>query len=103
MTAQEGSFDDMLIKSINESLEGFFGATTAIAVNFYVDANIAVANPDQYAKSLGKMFGPGAPLLLDRIKKDLSQKTGTPQDSAKSFGDLIGFLRKKYSSRLPPR
>ncbi len=89
MSKDKEEFNKLLLDAINESLTQVFGQNAARSVTFYIDPNIAVANAGNYARSLEKLFGPGAKLVLDTVLVSLSQKTGVPGKGSKNFGDAV--------------
>ncbi len=96
---QQTTFQDFLITTANEALEKTFDASTAKAVQFYVDTNILVKNPDAYADSILRMFGKvGGEVVLDSIMKSLLQKAGMPDDPKKfsSLRECINAVAKKF-------
>ncbi len=90
------NFDKLLIDAINDGLKKVFGENTAKSVVFYIDPNIAVADPDNYARSLQRLFKEGATVVLDAILDNLQAKTGVTRGDAKSFGKVVAHLRKNF-------
>ncbi len=90
------NFDRLLIDAIEDGLKKVFGENTARSVEFYIDPSIAVADPDNYARSLQRLFKEGATLVLEAILDDLQAKTGVAKGEAKNFGKFVAHLRKNF-------
>jgi hypothetical protein len=90
-------FNNLLMSSINHSLESVLGTDTAKSLVFYLDTNIAVANPGHYARSLERVLGAaGAAPLLDKIINDLSSRIGIPRVEGKTFKDIVADMRESF-------
>ncbi len=96
---QEATFADFVVSAVNDALQKTFDASTAKAVQFYIDANILVKNPDAYADSVLRMFGKvGGDVVLETIMKNLLQKAGMPGDPKKfsNLKDCVNAVAKRY-------
>ena len=96
MNVLKEDFDSLLLGAIKVSLVQVFGENAARSVNFYIDPNIAVANAENYARSLEKLFGVGAKLVLENIMVTLSEKTGVVRTGSMSFGDTVTKVRLSF-------
>jgi hypothetical protein len=99
---QEATFEEFLLRAVDEALEHAFDASTAKAVRFYIDTNILSKNPDAYADSVRRMFGmAGGEVVLNSIIKNLCQKAKVPLDPAKfsSLRECVEAVAKQYRSR----
>jgi hypothetical protein len=99
---QKTTFEEFLLKAVDEALERAFDASTAKAVRFYIDTNILAKNPAAYADSVRRMFGmTGGEVVLNSIIKNVCQKAKVPLDPAKfsSLRDCIEAVAKQYRSR----
>ena len=96
MSEPKRNFDRLLIESISEGLTKVLGDNNAKCVMFYVDPNLAVADPDNYARSLLGLFGLGTKAILDSILDNLHQKTGGGKSGATSFGETVTDVRLSY-------
>jgi hypothetical protein len=100
MSQMQPNFDQLLIESIQQGLKKVLGEENAKCVTFYIDPHIAVANPDNYARSILKLLGTGTKVLLDEILDNLYQKTGAKRnDDGSSFGDIVNNARHAYLQR----
>jgi hypothetical protein len=97
MSANNKEFDRILMDSIDESLSKLFGQNEARSVGFYIDPNLAAADPTNYARSLEKMFGEGAKLILDTIIDNLSQKVGVMKNNSKGFGEEVVMMKVSFN------
>ncbi|MBI2184919.1 MAG: hypothetical protein HYU39_08185 [Thaumarchaeota archaeon] len=83
---QKTSFSDALIKSIKEGLEEALGATTARAIEFYVDPSIAISNIAEYTASLRKLFPAGVEPIEKKIAEKLYSNLGFTFTSKQEHG-----------------
>jgi len=72
------------------------------AMNFYVDSEGAVADPNGYAKSLGKIFGSGSGVLLEKIVLKICEATKVEKKQGMSLADVIKAGREQYMSTGGP-
>ena len=96
MTADNKEFDRLLMDSVDEALAKVFGENTAKSVVFYIDTNLAPADPSNYARSLEKLFGPGANVILEAIMNTLSKRVERPRTDSKDFGELVLMMKVSY-------
>jgi hypothetical protein len=92
-------FDALLMESISEGLKEVLGDASAKCVTFYIDPHLAVADPDNYARSLLGLFGTATKALLDAVIDRLYEKTGVARSSAESFGKIVADARQSYQPR----
>jgi hypothetical protein len=92
-------FDRLLMDSIAEGLKEVLGDASAKCVTFYIDPHLAVANPDNYARSLLGLFGTATKALLDVVVTRLEEKTGVQKSTAESFGKIVAEARQGYQQR----
>ncbi|MBI3023621.1 MAG: hypothetical protein HYY68_07855 [Thaumarchaeota archaeon] len=93
MAMEDTRFENILLEAINEALVKVFGSETSRSVQFYIDPNIALVDPNAYANSLEKMFKDGAKVVLEAIIEALRERTGRPGTGPKNFGDAISSLK----------
>jgi len=96
---QETTFRDFIVGAVNDALLKTFDASTAKAVQFYIDTNILVSNPAAYSDSVLRMFGKaGGGVVVDSIKRSLLQKAGISEDPKKypSLQDSLNAAAKKF-------
>jgi hypothetical protein len=96
MNETKRNFDALVVESVQEGLTKVLGDNNAKCVTFYVDPHIAVADPDNYARSLLGLFGTGTKVILDTILDNLHQKTGVGRSSATSFGEIVADARRNF-------
>jgi|SRR5271155_398704 hypothetical protein len=99
MSETKRNFDTLLIQSIEDGLVKVLGDESAKCVTFYIDPHIAATNPDNYAKSILKLFGVGSKVMFDAILDDLNEKTGTTRSEATSFGGAVTDARRSFQQR----
>jgi hypothetical protein len=98
---REATFEEFVVDAVNEALQKTFDASTAKAVQFYIDAHILAKNPDAYADSVLRMFGKvGGDVVIDSVMKNLVQRAGMPDDPKKfsSLKDCVNAVAKRYRS-----
>jgi hypothetical protein len=96
MSETKRDFDTLLMESVREGLTKVLGDNNARCVVFYVDPHMAVADPDNYARSLLGLFGTGTKVVLDTILDNLHEKTGVAKGSATSFGEIVKEARRNF-------
>ena len=101
MSGSDQIFERVLLNSIEEGLGKVFDQTTAKAVQFYVDGMIAVMDPDAYARSLQKMFGDGAKVLITNMMESLSKVAGIENREWSSFSECVRTAREGYHRKVP--
>ena len=90
----QGAIDDGLVSSIGE--------TTAKAMNFYVQSQIAISDPNGYSKSLGKIFGSGSGVLLDAIVRNICAATKIDRREGMTLADAIEAGRQSFMAAGGP-
>ena len=85
--------------SIVQGLKEVLGDASAKCVTFYIDPHLAVADPDNYARSLLGLFGTATKALLDVIITRLQEKAGVEKSAAESFGKIVAEARQNYQQR----
>jgi hypothetical protein len=76
MSEDSKNFEKLLMDAINDGLKKVFGEDTAKSVVFYIDPHIALADADNYARSVQKLFGQGSTVVLVAILDSLQTKAG---------------------------
>jgi hypothetical protein len=99
MSESEQDFDRLLMDSIAEGLKEVLGDASAKCVTFYIDPHLALADPDNYARSLLGLFGTATKALLDVVIMRLEEKTGVGKSTAESFGKIVTEARQNYRQR----
>lgn len=102
MEVQRKTFSQLLLEAIDEGLRKTFEAGTAKSVKFYVDPNIAVKNPELYAKLIQKIFGEGATIILERIIEQIAAKFRFEKTAGMSFEEAVGRARTERLKHLNP-
>lgn len=95
MAMDDARFEKVLLEAIEEALVKVFGSETSRSVQFYIDPNIALVDPNAYANSLEKLFKDGAKVVLEAIIEALRMKTGRAATGSRNFGDAISSLRNE--------
>jgi len=85
--------DERIVDSIRLRLAKEFGVTASRAIDFYADAHIALASPEEYAMILLDIFGRGASQILETIILGLGDEFGFETSEATTLGDCIGALQ----------
>jgi hypothetical protein len=92
-----GTFDavegERIVETVRLLLAKSFGITEASAMDFYADAHIALANPEEYVRTLLNIFGRGTSHILETIINGLGDEFGVAVTEAMTLGDCIGALR----------
>jgi hypothetical protein len=96
MSEDAKNFEKLLMDSINDGLKKVFGEDTAKSVVFYIDPHLALADADNYARSMQKLFGQGSTVVLVAILDSLQTKTGVAKGDAKGFGETVARFREKF-------
>jgi len=91
-------FEEVLLSSIESALSAVFGPSTTKAVNFYVDKRIALYNPTEYSRSMQKLFGEGAKVLIGKIIEGLSKGAGLEGSGFSSLEECVAKVRAKLAS-----
>ena len=97
---QGSSLEELLLSSVESALVAVFGPSTAKAVDFYVDKRIALANPSEYSKSMRKIFGEPANVLLTKIIEGVSKGAGLEAGGFPTLEECINQARSKL--KTPP-
>ena len=97
-----GDFTGVVQSCVNDGISDSMGETTMKAMNFYVDSEGAVADPNGYAKSLGKIFGSGSGVLLEKIVLKICEATKVEKKQGMSLADVIKAGREQYMSTGGP-
>ncbi len=95
MAIEDTRFENYLLEAINEALVKVFGSETSRSVQFYIDPNIALVDPNAYATSLEKLFKDGAKVVLEAIIEALHVRTGRPATGSRNFGDAVSSLKNE--------
>jgi len=85
-----GSFNAILRRSVQEGISSVVGRETAVAVEFYLDPEIAGKNISAYTIAMEKMFTVGAKLIEERCAQALYANVGI------SFQRRDGYKLKDY-------
>ena len=85
--------DERIVDIIRLRLAIDFGITASMAIDFYADAHIALADPEEYARILLDIFGRGASQILETIIIGLGDEFGLATSEAMTLGDCIGALQ----------
>lgn len=93
------SFEEALLSSIESALMAVFGLNTAKAVDFYVDKHIALKNPSDYSRSIQKLFGDGAKVLMEKIIEGVSKEAGLESSAFSTLEECVRAARTKLQSR----
>ena len=93
---REASFDELLLKTIDEELTNALGPSSSRAVKFYVDSHIALREPDTYADSLRKLLGQAADVLLSRISTKICEIAGINKRDWLSFKECVKAVRAAF-------
>ncbi len=91
--------DETVVESIRALLEKKFGRTSAKAIDFYADAHLATANPEEYAKTLLSIFGAGAEHLLAAIIAGLGDEFGMDVHEGTTLDELMDALMPKQGEK----
>jgi hypothetical protein len=95
---QSNDLENILLSSVEAALAAVFGPTTMRAVDFYVDKRIALSNPEEYSRSMRKLFGAPADLLLQRIIEGVSRGAGIEGRGISSLEECVARARAKLDS-----
>lgn len=95
-------FKGVVQGAIENGITSGVGAETMKAMNFYVQSQMAVVDPDGYAKSLRKIFGSGAGVLLDAIVRSICEATKVERREGMSLADAIEAGNQNFLSTGSP-
>ena len=95
-------FAGVVENAINGGIADAVGEPTMKAINFYVDSQIGLSDPDGYARSLGKIFGSGSTVLLEKIVKSVCAATKTEKRPGLSLAEAIKAGREQFMSTGSP-
>jgi len=95
------AFETFLVVAVYDALVRTFDASTAQAVQFYIDTGILVKNPDAYADSVMRMFGKvGGEVVINSIMESLSEKANIPATTKwSSLRDCVAAVAKRYRAQ----
>ena len=99
VTALKGSYEELIVGSVDRVMTQTFGANVARAVDFYIDRNIALTDPVNYERALGKMFGAGSKILRDAIIDSVSQGAGIEKTSVSTFEEAWAAAKSRLAGR----
>jgi hypothetical protein len=89
-------FEVRFRNTIEATLKKTFGVLTAKSIFFYVDTSIALKNPDFYADSLKRIFGPtGSAAILRSLVSDVSATFGLEKSDWSSFSECVSKAKEK--------
>jgi hypothetical protein len=93
-----GSFNAVVRKSIQEGIASVVGRQTAVAVEFYLDPEMAVKDISAYTVALEGMFKLGAKLIEDRCAIALYTNMGITFQKHENYklNDYVQAARKKW-------
>lgn len=99
ITALKGTYEELILTSVDKVMSQTFGESVARAVDFYVDRSIALTDPASYEVALGKMFGPGSKILKDAIIQSVSQGAGVERASVGNFEEAWAAAKSRLTGR----
>ena len=99
ITALEGTFEELIMKSVDEALIGVFGENTSRAVNFYFDRSLAVSDPAAYERGLVRIFGEGSKLITSAILDSVCKRAVIERSSVKLLADGWSAARIKLTGK----
>ena len=99
---QSKSPQEVLRESVGQALSASLGRNEARAVEFYVDSSIVAVNPGLYARSLARIFGSGADVLLNAIIKKICENVGLESSGIDTLEACVARARSKWGTQLAP-
>ena len=97
-----GDFAGVVQSAVEGGLASSMGESTMKAMNFYVKSEMAIADPDGYARSLGKIFGSGSGVLLDGIVSSICEVTKVERRGGMNLAEAIAAGRESFMSAGSP-
>jgi len=91
-------FEEVLLTSVESALSSVFGPATMKAVDFYIDKRIALTNPTEYSRSMQKLFGEGAKVLIGKMIEGIAKGAGLEGGYA-SLEECVAKARAKLGPR----
>jgi hypothetical protein len=85
--------DKGILSVIRESLKGILGDSSAWALDFYADPQIALKNPRTYATLVGNVLGGGTERLMTNLIETLYRKVGVEPVAGASLEECIRAIR----------
>lgn len=105
MTKKEKSFDEILIKAVDEALASL-GESARQSIYFHLQDKFRITKKDipnrleEFAEGLEKIFGLGAHFIEILIMKNLFEKTGQPLEWNESkelvFTDYVKVAKESF-------
>ena len=80
-------------------MEQNFGATSARAIDYYADTNLASTSPAEYRRALRQVFGAGTGHLLSVVVSGLGRDFGIEVQEGTSLEELIETLRPRAGAK----
>ncbi|MBI3859349.1 MAG: hypothetical protein HY296_03805 [Thaumarchaeota archaeon] len=99
VTAVKGSYEHVILSSVDEALLGVFGENTSRAMNFYFDRTLALADPASYETALAHVFGNGSKLVTSAILDNVCKKAGVERARVNTLTEAWNETRAKVSGR----
>lgn len=95
-----GSFDDLVERSIAETLSKILGEIVWQSIGFYFNPKALSGDPDVLPEVLGKLFGNHSKVLERVIAEDLLAKVGVPEESRRGtdFRSLVRVAKARFIS-----
>jgi hypothetical protein len=97
-----GDFTGVVQSAVESGISTAMGESTMKAMNFYVNSDMALADPNGYAKSLGKIFGTGSGVLLDSIVQNVCEATKVEKREGMSLAAAIAAGRESFMAMGSP-
>jgi hypothetical protein len=101
-TALRGDFTGVVQSAVDGGIASAMGDSTMRAMNFYVKSEMASADPNAYASSLGKIFGTGSGVLLDSIVQNNCAATKVDKREGMSLAAAVAAGKESFMSTGSP-
>jgi hypothetical protein len=101
-TVLRGDFTGVVQSAVDGGIASLMGESTMKAMNFYVKSEMAVADPNAYASSIGKIFGTGSGVLLDSIVQNICDATKAEKREGMSLAAAIAAGKESFMSAGSP-
>lgn len=95
-------FEEVVQGAIDKGITKAVGHNAMKAMDFYVHSDIAVANADNYVRSLEKLFGTGSRVLIDTIVRSVCEATKIKGGAGLTLAAAIETGRQKFMSAGSP-
>lgn len=108
LPSDRAAFNELLVRSVDETITGILGKTVSSAFTNYMSANFGLeieeipSRPDVLFKALHDSFGLGGDRLGKYIVRKLYQKAGAdfPENNGHSLTEYVQSLKTRLTDEV---